>query len=181
MSKTTVAPLFLVGYMGSGKSTIGRLLSDRLHRPFFDTDTLLERHEGVSCSALMQQVGEAVFREKERAILRPLLHKQSAIIATGGGLPCYKDNMELMCASGRVVYLQWSVEELASRLEQTDLTTRPMLQGKTAEALRSHITAQLDKRVPFYRRAQHHFACDTLTAGQLLEQVVVWLNGIENR
>ncbi|MCS6916516.1 MAG: AAA family ATPase [Chitinophagales bacterium] len=159
-------PLFLLGFMGSGKTYLGRQLAALLHRPFVDLDERLEQQEGCSISELFSRDGEALFREKERRCLQaiPLFNQ---VIATGGGTPCHADNMQYMSRCGHTVYLQVDPEVLYERLlPQT--ANRPLLKGLSGEALRRFIHCTLQERIPFYQQA-HTIACaDRLTATQLL-------------
>ena len=99
-------PLFLIGYMGCGKSTLGRRLARRLGAEFADTDALIERREGASVADVFRYEGEERFREVEREVLEQTLAGTAAVVSTGGGLPVWRDNMARMNAAGFTVYLR---------------------------------------------------------------------------
>lgn len=166
--------IFLVGYMGCGKTTIGKLLADALKCRFIDTDDLLEAREQKTCSELMQACGEKYFREAEKEILHNVVATETtAVIATGGGMPCFLDNMDFMNDRGRTVFLDWTVENLAIRLELTDLSLRPMLRGKTKLELREHIKKQLETRMPFYGNAHYIITCNGLDDNAIVNKVLL--------
>ena len=106
-------PIFLVGYMGSGKSTIGRRLADRMEREFIDTDIFIERRFHESVANMFTSVGEEAFRRREAVVIEELSGFPNAVIATGGGLPCHHGNMELMNQCGVTVFLHISRERLS--------------------------------------------------------------------
>ena len=144
--------IFLVGFMGSGKTTIGRLISQKLDFNFVDTDRHIEMQQSLTVAEIFLQHGEAVFRKMEHEMLLYLLNCDSAVIATGGGMPCYNDNMNIMLSVGKVVYLKTSPQELAKRLILSN-TERPLIKGKTENELLHYITAQLSKREHYYNCA----------------------------
>ena len=147
--------IFLLGYMGSGKSTIGDALAALLQLPFIDLDKRIEAHEGRSVSEIFERNGESYFRSIESAVLEELIRTEaSAVIATGGGTPCFNSNLDLMHVNGITVYLKCSIETLMQRLQGT-AETRPLLQtaGFSPE---NHLKA----RESFYQQAQHVFAND---------------------
>lgn len=142
--------IFLVGPMGSGKSTLGVALAERLQLPFIDLDRVIEAREGLTISALFQEKGEAYFRQCESDELQTIIQTtQAAVIATGGGTPCFHDNMKLMNAAGVTFYLHCSIETLQHRIEGTS-DERPVLRqaGFSIENL-------LTEREIFYAKAKH--------------------------
>ena len=122
--------IFLVGYMGCGKSTIGRTLAKQLGVRFLDMDTLLEQRCGKSVAEIFTETGETGFRQSEREVLAELTSEREAIVATGGGAPCFFDNMETMNRAGLTVYFKMSPEKLAGRLEHGK-AKRPLLRDKS--------------------------------------------------
>lgn len=147
---------FLIGFMGAGKSLIGQLLATRLELDFMDMDIVLEAKEGMSIQEIFSKKGEEHFRRLEAQSLRELDGQSNVIIATGGGMPCYFNNMEWMNEHGITIFLDVSVEELNFRLSN-DFGKRPLLSGKSTTELKEFIKDKLDKRGEFYHQAQ--FIC----------------------
>lgn len=165
--------IFLVGYMGCGKSTLGRRLARRLGVPFVDTDSRVEEREGASVSDLFRYEGEQRFREIEREVLdAAIAGNDSAVISTGGGLPVWGDNMARMNAAGCTVYLRRSAENIAGRLSPYGRRKRPRLQGLNDEELVAFMTRDMASREPFYSRAKLILACDSLPDDELVERIV---------
>ena len=153
--------IFLTGYMGAGKTTLGKAFARELNIPFIDLDWYIEERFHKSIRELFIERGEASFRELERTMLHEVAEFENVIISTGGGTPCFFDNMEFMNASGTTVYLKVSVEELAKRLELCK-HTRPVLKGRSGEELRAFIAESLEKRNPFYTKASITFDAEKM-------------------
>ncbi len=138
--------IILIGYMGSGKSTVGRKAAKAVEYTFLDTDVLIEKEEGMTISKLFEEKGESYFREKETETIRRLLAEpKGKIIATGGGLPMKEGNAELLKELGTVIYLKAETDTLVKRLSGD--TSRPLL--KNGE-LREKIETMLAIRGPVY-------------------------------
>lgn len=164
--------LFLVGYMGCGKSTLGRRLARRLGIPFVDTDAMVEQREGASVSDVFRYEGEQRFREVEREVLEQAIAEHaSAVISTGGGLPVWSDNMERMNAAGCTVYLRRSAENIAGRLSPYGRRKRPRLQGLSDEELVAFMERDMASREAFYSRAKLVAECDHRSD----DEVVAWI------
>ena len=151
-------PIYLVGYMGAGKTTVGRLLADKLGWHFVDLDEAFEAIHGYSTAEYIRRFGLEDFRKKEKYVVEDLADQipyEHVIYATGGGYPCWEDNMECLRELGTSIYIRWRPEHLAKRLALTDLSERPVLQGRTEKELLSFIAPQLEAREPFYQRANH--------------------------
>lgn len=158
-------PIFLVGYMGSGKSTLGRKLADELGLGFIDTDIFLENRFRQRVIDMFETVGEDAFRRRERYITEELSGMDDHVIATGGGLPCHNDNMSLLLASGIVIYLSGSDQTLHARLELCK-RTRPTIKDKTGDELLSYIRKVLIDRRPIYERAHMTASIDDVIDDQ---------------
>ena len=140
--------IILIGYMGSGKSTIGEKTARSLGIEFLDTDVLMEQQEGMTISELFAQKGEAYFRQKETEMIQKLKKEsKKMVLATGGGLPIKEENQVLLKELGMVVYLKASVNTLVERLNGD--TTRPLLKEGD---LRKKIETMLENRNPIYEK-----------------------------
>ncbi len=146
--------IFLIGFMGSGKSTLGAQLARRLDYRFTDMDQLIEETADLSIPEIFQKHGEAVFRKWEHDILLELCSRDKLVISTGGGAPCHSQNMDLMNANGCTIYLKLSPLALQSRLIRSR-TERPLIKGKTETELLDFISTLLEKREKFYQQASH--------------------------
>jgi shikimate kinase len=142
--------VFLVGFMGSGKSRVGRELAALIGLPFLDLDEYIEEQAGMTVRAIFEGWGEAYFRELERELLAALLHQPAFVLATGGGTPCIGHTMELLNQNGTTVFLDPPEEELYRRLIG-ERAQRPLLRDKAD--LRAFISLKLAERRPFYERA----------------------------
>ena len=153
--------IFLTGYMGSGKTTLGRALAAEIGIPFIDLDHYIEKRFCKTIAQLFAENGEGGFREIERRMLHEVGEFEDVIISTGGGTPCFFDNIEYMNAQGTTVYLDVPVERLHIRLSIAK-GKRPLIKDKNDEELMEFITEQLAKRAPHYSKAQYSFKADRL-------------------
>ncbi|SHN02663.1 shikimate kinase [Mucilaginibacter sp. OK098] len=144
--------IFLIGFMGCGKTTLGRKLAARLGYEFMDLDHVLETQAGITIAEYFGTHGENAFRKLESEVLKQTNYPEHAVISTGGGLPCFFDNMQWINAHGRSVYIQLSPKTLADRLEH-EKVTRPLLHDKHGDALIDFIDEKLTEREPFYKQA----------------------------
>jgi len=144
--------IFLVGFMGCGKTTLGRKLANRLGYDFMDLDHILEAQEGITIAEYFAKHGEDSFRKLESAVLKETIYPGHAVVSTGGGLPCFFDNMDWMNAHGKTIYIKLSPKTLATRLEN-EKEERPLLRQHHGEALVAFIADKLIEREPFYSRA----------------------------
>ncbi len=164
--------IFLIGFMGSGKSSIGRKLASHMKVEFFDTDKLLEQKTGVRIADYFARYGEQSFREEEKEILQKGWYPEDCVIATGGGAPCYADNMEWMSKHGKVIYLSLPAKALASRLENSN-TDRPLINNLQGDALVDFISAKLTEREEFYNKAGFIVSGTDLTAQKLADYLTM--------
>lgn len=157
--------VYLVGYMGVGKSTLGKRLARRLDSTFLDLDALIEDDLRMNIPEIFEQKGEPFFRSEERRILEnQISNNDSFVLATGGGAVLAKGIMNELLESGVVIWLKMSPGMLASRLEQAK-EKRPLLDGVTN--YESFITNHLSERIPYYSKAQIHFAASQSDAEHL--------------
>ncbi len=146
--------IFLIGFMGSGKTSIGEKIAKKLNLQFIDIDDVIEKEQGLQISDIFAKKGEDYFRSLEKNALNRIIEKENVVIATGGGTPCFFDNMELMNKNGITVYLKLPAVDLFNRLENSQ-TDRPLLKGLNKEKLLAKIVELLNKREKFYMQAQH--------------------------
>lgn len=146
--------IYLIGYMGCGKSTLGRRLSKHTGLQFIDMDHYIEERNCKTIPQIFAEEGEAEFRKKEQKALRELSEFTNIIIATGGGAPCFFDNIELMNQTGKTIYLNIDPAILADRLLKSK-TERPLIKGKSRKELVAFIDETLQKRNQFYTQAQY--------------------------
>lgn len=145
--------IFLTGYMGCGKSTIGRKVAALMGMNFIDLDKYIEERNFKSVPDIFAQEGENAFREKERLALHEVAQFEDIVIGTGGGAPCFFDNMQQMNEAGITIYLAPDNEILAYRLLKSK-TERPLIAGKSKEELLDFIASALEKRAPFYEQSK---------------------------
>lgn len=146
--------IIIIGYMGAGKTTVGKALSKETGYPFYDLDWYIETRMRKSVSQLFAERGEEGFRKIEHAMLHEVAEFENVIISCGGGTPCFFDNMDYLNEQGHTVYLKADPEVLRYHL-LLGKGVRPLLKGKTPEQLLEFITEQLAKREPFYSKAMH--------------------------
>lgn len=144
--------IYLIGFMGSGKSTIAKKLAKELNKTFLDLDDYITEKEQKSIPEIFSQVGESGFREIEHKALKEIASKKNLIVATGGGVPCFFNNMEIMNKNGKTVFLQLSPEELAKRLTP-EKSHRPLIANLSENELVDFITKKLEERNKFYNKA----------------------------
>ena len=145
--------VFLVGYMGVGKTTIGKLLSAELGVEFIDLDKYIENRYRKSIPQLFDMKGEDGFRIIEREMLLEIATFQNVLISTGGGTPCFFDNMELMNRQGITIYVKASEDELSARLLASK-NVRPLIRNKSPEELKEFISQHLAERDVYYSKAK---------------------------
>ncbi len=146
--------IIIVGYMGSGKTTVGKALSKDLGIPFYDLDWYIESRMRKTVSQIFAERGEEGFRKIEHNMLHEVAEFENVIISCGGGTPCFFDNMDYMNGQGETVYLKASPEVLYGHLKMGK-TERPLLKNKTPEEMQVFIADQLEKREPYYAKAKH--------------------------
>lgn len=144
--------VFLVGFMGCGKSTKAKQLANRLNCAVIDLDAEIVKKVGISIAQYFAEFGEAAFRKLESDTLKIYPYPETCVVATGGGLPCFFDNMDWMNAKGQTVYLQMTPAQLVSRLGNRE--KRPLIKGMDDEQLLAFIEMKLVERNPFYNKAK---------------------------
>ena len=146
--------IILIGYMGAGKTTIGKALSKELGITFYDLDWYIESRMRKTVSQIFAERGEEGFRKIEHNMLHEVAEFEDVIISCGGGTPCFFDNMDYLNQQGQVVYLKADPEVLYKHLMMAK-TERPLIKGKSHDELLAFIREQLEKREPFYTKARY--------------------------
>ena len=142
--------IFLVGMTGSGKTTLGELLAERLGVSFYDTDDIIVSMEDSSVDQIFEKYGEDYFRKQESELITHW-KIENGVVATGGGLPCHDDLMDVMNNKGVTIHVQSNVELIIERLKNSN--DRPLIKGQTTSEMTKTIKALLHVRNPFYKKA----------------------------
>ena len=165
--------LVLVGYAGSGKSSLAKRLSKALGVGYVDTDTLVEQSVGATVADIFHYEGEEYFRRAERDVVERLAAEgYSGIVATGGGLPAWEDNMDRLNSVGLTIYLKRSPEQILSRLSAYGREKRPMFRGKSDEELLAFMHDHLAQREPYYAKAQIVVDCNTMSDESVVNYII---------
>lgn len=146
--------IILIGYMGAGKTTIGKTLAKRLNVPFYDLDWYIETRMRKRVKQIFDERGEEGFRIIEKNMLHEAAEFENVVLACGGGTPCFFDNMDYMVGQGDVVYLRGTPDVLFRHLKMGK-GVRPLLLGKSDEELLEYIKENVQKREEFYTKANH--------------------------
>ena len=146
--------IILIGYMGAGKTTIGKALAQELGVTFYDLDWYISNRMRKTIAQIFEERGEDVFRQIERNMLHEVAEFEDVVISCGGGTPCFFDNIDYMNQQAPVVYLKAEPEVLYKHLAMSK-NDRPLLRGKSQEELITFIREQLEKRNPFYSKARY--------------------------
>lgn len=169
--------IILIGYMGSGKTTIGRALSKETGMMFYDLDWYIESRMRKSVAQIFAEKGEEGFRKIEYNMLHEVAEFEDVIISCGGGTPCFFDNMDYLNAQGDVVYLKATPEVLYNHL-LIGKTERPLLKDKTPEELIAYITNHLQQREPYYQKAAYTLDVTVLDDGDKINGSVTRLRNL---
>lgn len=148
--------IYLIGFMASGKSWLGKELAKESGMEFIDCDELFEERYRITILDFFNKYGEELFRTLERKILRETIQFENTVIATGGGLPCFFDNMDFILKSGVSLYLRMECKELMSRIRGIK-KKRPLLADIGSSGLENYVRDQLKEREPFYTKATYIF------------------------
>ena len=165
--------IVLLGYMGSGKTTIGRIIANQLNVKFLDLDEYIEQKENLSVRAIFKEKGEVYFRKKEHQYLKEIfLNHNKFVLSLGGGTPCFGTNMELINQNtANSVYIDVGIKELSERL-LFEKSHRPMIAHLKDDELNEFIGKHLFERSFFYNQARHKVKSDHRTANELAEVII---------
>lgn len=167
--------IFITGFMGSGKTRIGRALAKKLSARFVDLDQIIESQTGKTITEIFSSQGEVAFRETEKKVLTQLVKSsENVVVATGGGTACFSGNMEVMNQNGTTVYIKVSPDMLFERL-RNEVQHRPLLAAQ--KDLKEYIAASLAEREKFYLKAQHVIQVkETDTVEELCKKILESIN-----
>ena len=171
--------IVLIGYMGSGKTTVGKALAKDIGLPFYDLDWYIESRMRKTVSQIFAERGEDAFRKLEHSMLHEVAEFEDVIISCGGGTPCFFDNMDYLNQQGDVVYLKASPEVLYNHLLMAKVE-RPLLKDKSPEELIAYITEHLKERAPYYEKARYTLDVDVLDNIDKIKDSVARLREILN-
>jgi len=160
--------VYIIGFMGVGKTTITKLLSEQLQLPFLDTDLEIEQQEKRSIAEIFKKEGELYFRMLETELLKQ--YNRKGIIACGGGLPIHNNNIELINSKGISIYLKASANYLYNQLKD-DKKNRPLIANITNEELKLYIKKELQNRSPFYNLANYSILVDDKSKEKILREI----------
>ncbi|MBD5222925.1 MAG: shikimate kinase [Bacteroidales bacterium] len=168
-------PIFIIGYMGCGKTTFGHALATATGRQFIDLDFYIEQRFHRSITEIFASDGESHFRKLERAMLHEVADFENSIIACGGGTPCFFDNIDYMLERGTVVFLEASTERIVERITINN-ARRPLMAGKTKGEIRETVDKGLSSRLNYYRKAHIIHCGDNLEdRNQISETISAFL------
>jgi shikimate kinase len=162
--------IIFIGYMGSGKTTLGKKVAKRLGVPFIDSDAEIEKNEKASVSEIFETRGQDAFRNLESEYLNQLNTVESFVLSTGGGLPCFNGNMDKLNELGVTIYLERPAKELQQRLLHAK-EVRPLLLNKTEDELLSFIELNLKIRSEYYEQAQFKLKRDEQEVKDVIELI----------
>jgi len=161
--------IFLIGLMGSGKSFLGKKISKSIQLPFLDLDVEIEKQEGLSVSKIFSTKGKEYFRTIEAAALRKQGEAKEFVMATGGGTPCFHDNMNFIKQAGTSIFLDTPMKEILKRLNGPQKDRRPLLQVVLGDEVEQTLEKMLENRLPFYEKADFTVNGATVTAWDILQ------------
>lgn len=165
-----ISKIYLVGFMGAGKTSLGKILAKKLGYAFADMDEVIENFTGKSISELFRIHGEDWFRDKETEVLRQLgLGEKNMVIATGGGAPCFNNNMEFINSTGISIFLKMSPKALSNRLLNSKKSVRPLIVNMSEKELLGYIVHKLSEREPFYRESRFIIPAENIKIRDLLD------------
>lgn len=162
--------LYLIGFMGSGKSTTGTRLASKLGWEFIDLDTEIENKTGLTISQIFSEKGEEFFRSLETELLHELGNRKDLVISCGGGTPCFNNNMDYMNSRGHTIYLKLQARALTDRLIKSS-ANRPLIKGLSEKELQEYIEAALHNREPYYNMSKSIIKGLSLDLSQLIDHL----------
>ena len=165
------APIFIIGYMASGKTTFARALARETGREFVDLDFYIEQRFRMSIARIFESQGEEEFRRMEAAMLREVGEFENVVVACGGGTPCFLGNMDYMLSRGTTIWLNTSPQRITLRLV-ANRKHRPLMADKADHEILDEVIAGLDRRFPYYSRANILFSGENLENKRMIADSV---------
>ncbi|MCX7770480.1 MAG: shikimate kinase [Proteobacteria bacterium] len=160
--------IYLIGFMASGKTTIGKVLAEKLGWVFIDTDEIIERKKGMPIKEIFSTYGEMYFRELEREVLEDLKDMDKVVVSVGGGMPVFFDNLEIMKSTGYTVYLYVSEDVLLKRLKNNEESQKRPIVSSNSE---NDLLNLFRERKGVYEKAHAKFNCDNMTPIEIAENI----------
>lgn len=170
--------IFLVGFMFSGKSTVGKLLAKSMGYEHIDTDHMFESLYNISINNFFEKYGQDLFRELEHKLLLTLIEKDNIIISTGGGLPCFHNNMELIKQNGISIHINMSLKSIIHR-QKSSKKNRPLLKNKSQEEIEIFLQDLLAKRIDIYNQSNIIIKGEDLNIKELKEKILTLSNNFQ--
>lgn len=170
-----MARIYLIGFMGCGKSEVGRCLAEKLQLSFCDIDERVEQRSGFTIAEIFEKFGESEFRKLESSALFSLRNSGDMVISTGGGTPCHHDNMNIIKSSGISFYIEVSPEVLAKRLKSSRIE-RPLIKGLSDQELLDAIESRLSRRDSIYQQCHY-----TINGERPITEVADEIAGVLNK
>ena len=171
--------IIIIGYMGAGKTTVGKALAKELGIMFYDLDWYIESRMHKTVKQIFDESGEDSFRQIEHNMLHEVAEFENIVLSCGGGTPCFFDNMDYMNQLGETVYLKASPETLYAHLKMGK-GVRPLLLNKTPEEVQVFIREHLQKREPFYEKAKHIFDVNVMDNFDKINETVAQIRQLLN-
>ena len=164
--------IILLGYMGSGKSTIAGLLAGKKQLSFFDLDQIIEQLEQMAITSIFKEKGEIYFRKTEHQCFKEMMQSDASfVLSLGGGTPCYANNHEFLNGDGIIsIYLKLSIDSLCKRLQE-DSATRPLISDKSPEALKDFVAQHLFERSYYYNQATHTLNTEGKSPDEIVDAI----------
>jgi shikimate kinase len=163
--------IFLVGFMGVGKSTTGKKLANKIGWHFIDTDAIFEEKYKLDINTFFNKYGEKLFRKLENEVLVSTFNYSNCVISTGGGMPCYEHAMDQINNNGLSIYLSMPANAILGRLTNSK-QKRPLVLNKTQNELRSYIRSSLDERIPYYSKAKIIIPAISISVELLVKNII---------
>ncbi|ATL49845.1 shikimate kinase [Chitinophaga caeni] len=162
--------IFLLGFMGAGKTYWGKQLAEHLGLPFYDIDEVIVEEEGMPVSDIFAEKGEDYFRMRETEVLKDVSEQPEFLVSCGGGTPCFSDNMDWMNNQGITVWINPSIETMVERLQRKKYK-RPLIQDLTDDDLSAFVEKKLNERIQFYQLSQKIITADELSLDYLINEI----------